>query len=189
VAYVTAAEWEMSGGHLTDGMDGSRTDALLEGASRYLDRLLHRSYPLETHTSTRNVRLDGTRTIYLDDDRPPADEDLWQLTVTSCEIYDTDGTSQGTVLAASIVTLWAASDAYLLLPSTAPTADGWTARVTYTAGYTTIPDAVREATLEVARSLALRDLDQRDPLDLSIAGAAKARAAEIAAAYATVAVA
>lgn len=189
MAYVTTEEWNDSGGHLTDGIPDGRVADLLEGASRYLDRLLCRSRPLDTHTATVNVALAGDRKIDLGDDRPPAEQERWAFTITTCTLYDADGTSQGTVTPASIVTLWAASDAYLLLPKSTPGSDGWTAQLAYTAGYTTIPDALREATIEVARSLALRDLDQRDPLDLSIAGAAKARAAEIAAAYRTLAVA
>lgn len=189
VAYVTPEEWGDSGGHLSDGIPEGRITDLLEGASRFLDRLLRRSRPLESHTVTINVALTGDRVISLGDDRPPAEQDRWTFTISACTLYDANGTSQGTVSPASIVTLWAASDAYLLLPTSTPGQDGWTARITYTAGYSTIPDALREATIEVARSLVLRDLDQRDPLDLSVAGAAKARAAEIASAYATFAVA
>lgn len=196
MAYVDDADWYLCGGHLTDSLSGDRIADLLEGASRFLDRLLRRARPLEPHTATRTLMVcDDGRTLPLGDDRPPAEEERWKISVAACTLYDPYGVSVGTVTPATIVTTYAASKGVLILPtSTSAVA----AQVTYTAGYSSdgaptwtpdIPDALREAAREVIRSLATRDLDQRDPLDMSVAGAAKARAADIAAAYASIPVA
>lgn len=190
MAYVTVAEWVATGGHLgPDDDDSSRIQDRLDGASRYLDRLLMRSWPLDTHTVTRNIGLQGDRKVRLGGDRPTAAIDQWSCTVSACLIYDTDGTLQETVTAGDVSTLFAATDGYLLLPSSARDVAGWTCKITYTAGFSTVPDVLREATVEIARGLAFRDLDQRDPLDVSLAGAWKARAVETAGAHAWSAVA
>jgi len=185
MAYVTAEEWVATGGHLgPDEDDAERMLDRLDAASRYLDRLLCREWPLETHTCTRNIMLRGDRKVRLGSDRPTACVDQWAMTVTGCLLYDPDGTLQETVTAGSVGTLWAGSHGFLLLPSGSKDNDGWTCRVTYTAGFAVVPDVLREATIDIARGIAFRDLDQRDPvLDTSLAGAWKARAAEVAAAH------
>lgn len=191
MAYCTVDEWRATGAHLgPDEDDTTRILDRLDAASRYLDRLLGREWPLESHTCTRNIMLRGDRKIRLGSDRPTANVDLWTVTVTGCEIYDCDATLQETVTAGDVATLWAGSHGFLLLPDTAGDVAGWTCSVTYTAGFSTVPDVLREATVDIARGIAFRDLDQRDPvLDTSLAGAWKSRAAEIAGAHRWLAVA
>lgn len=190
MSYCTLAQWQQTSGHLgPDEDDAARIEDRLDAASRYLDGLLGRAWPLETHTVTRRIALQGDRRVRLGDDRPTVHHDLWTVTVSACAIYDGDGALAETVTAGTVSTMFAASGGYLLLPPGAADEAGRLCQVTYTAGYAAVPDALREACVEVARSLQLRDLDQRDPLDLSVAGAAKARAREIAQAHALHAVA
>jgi len=195
MAYVTADEWLATGGHLgPDEDDAARILARLEAASRHLDTLLGRAWPLDIHEQTRLIDLEADRKVRLGSDRPTADHHMWHVEVTEdVTILDPDGTTVGTVAKASVVTTFAASHGWLILPDSAPTGCGRTASVTYKAGYSSdgptawtpwTPDVLREATIDIARGIAFRDLDQRDPvLDTSLAGAWKARAAEVAAAH------
>lgn len=259
--YVTSTEWADSAGHLTDGMSTARVTAILEGASRFLDRLMGRATPLEPHVSTR-VLSTYSRTLSLGYDFPPVDEDRWLTAVESCVLLDRYGETVATLDVADVST---ALPGALVLSTDAPLSTSGFARVRYAAGYgawgaaltptgwtaaagvatattpaahglvagqvvrvagTTpadysgtwrvrsaptsvtatarigstpaassasgtltpvvpdIPDALREAAIELARSIALRDLDQRDPLNVGVSGVAKARAAEMAAAFA-----
>lgn len=259
--YVTASEWADSAGHLTDGMSAARVTAILDGASRFLDRLMGRSTPLEPHVVNR-VLPTRSRTLSLGYDAPPLDEDRWLTSVASCVLLDRYGETVATLDPADVST---ALPGALVLSADAPLSTSGFARVRYAAGYgawgaaltpsgwtaaagvatattpsahglsagqvvlaegttptaysgtwrvrsvplaTTatvrigstpaassaagtltpvvpdIPDALREAAIELARSLAMRDLDQRDPLNVGVSGVAKARAAEMAAAFA-----
>lgn len=258
--YVTASEWAASAGHLTDGMSSARVTSILEGASRFLDRLMGRSAPLEPHVVTRVVPT-YSRALSLGYDAPPLDEDRWLSHVVSCVLLDRYGETVATLDTADVST---ALPGALVLSADVPLSTSGFARVRYAAGYgawgaaltptgwaaaagvatatmpsahglsagqvvrvvdttpadyagtwrvavpttttatarigTTpasssahgtltpvvpdIPDALREAAIELARSLAMRDLDQRDPLNVGVSGVAKARAAEMAAAFA-----
>lgn len=200
MSYVSVEEWLATGGHLgPDEDDSSRILDRLEAASRYLDRLLGRAWPLDIHEQARMIDLADDRKVRLGSDRPTADHHRWHVQVTAdVTILDPDGSTVATVVAAQVVTMFAGSHGWLILPDSAPTGQGRMARVTYKAGFSSngpptwtpwVPDVLREATIEIARGITFRDLDQRDPLDVSLAGAWKARAVEHAGAHAWHAVA